>query len=78
MDSIDEAVLLGCFAAYMDVFSTDPYLTDHEREQIFARADRYRDLQLVALVDPYDAIKEAAWAVLAEIEETQPTERNPR
>ena len=51
---------LRLFAARCEIYSTDPYLTNREREAILARADRYLDLQLVALADPYFVSQAAA------------------
>ena len=55
---------LGLFAARCEIYSIDPYLTDREREAILVRADRYRDLQLVALADPYFVSQAAASRVM--------------
>ena len=55
---------LGLFAARCEIYSIDQYLTDRERELLLLRADRYRDLQLVALADPYFVSQAAASRVM--------------
>ena len=55
---------LGLFAARCDIYAVDPYVTQREREILDFRAARYRDLQLVALADPYFVSQAAASRVM--------------
>ena len=48
--TVDEEIeALGMFAAECDLMAADPALTNREREQLEASAERYRELQMDAL-----------------------------
>ncbi len=61
---ISTAEELGLFAARCDVYSVDPFITERERALLLARSDRYRDLQLVALADPFFVSQAAASRIM--------------
>ena len=47
----DEITLLGEFASKCEVYSLDPYLSDTQVEILRERGDRYRALQVAAMLD---------------------------
>jgi hypothetical protein len=65
----DEVLDLGEFAAKCEVYACDPHLNQRERAILLARADRYRDLQLVALTEPVNPFKLLARSIVEEMEE---------
>lgn len=65
----DEVLNLGEFAAKCEVYACDPHLNQRERATLLARADRYRDLQLVALAEPINPFKLLAQSIVEEMKE---------
>ena len=59
---------LGLMAARCELDAEDAFLSDRQRAQYLARADRLREWQQVILADPEPIVQRTADAILAEID----------